>query len=178
MSEAFDLFSEVLSRFPDPQHVATLARLFKNLEVDKQTGCWLWTGCCSHYGYGVIKVFPKTLRVHRIAYEILVGPVANGKMLDHTCHKPDICDGGPNCIHRRCFNPEHLEQVDNLTNYRRGCGNKASIEWRRQVTHCPKGHEYNFENTYISRKGSRCCRESQRLKQAEIRHRRKEQTAA
>jgi hypothetical protein len=157
--------------------VAILARLFKNLQVDERTGCWLWMGCLQANGYGAIRLFPKTLRVHRVAYEILVGPIAEGKMLDHTCHDPLICQGGNQCVHRRCFNPDHLEQVDNVTNYRRGCGNKASLADRRCITHCPKGHEYSFENTYLNQ-GSRNCRECQRLRMAEIRKTRKEAIAS
>lgn len=29
---------------------------------------------------------------------------------------------------------------------------------RRELTHCPQGHEYTTENTYLMRRGSRVCR--------------------
>jgi 5-methylcytosine-specific restriction endonuclease McrA len=30
--------------------------------------------------------------------------------------------------------------------------------WRREIRYCPKGHEYNEENTYVSKAGERSCK--------------------
>ena len=46
---------------------------------------------------------------------------------------------------------EHMAGVSRL-------GGKASKS-RRQRTHCPNGHPYTEENTYINRRGHRKCRE-------------------
>lgn len=67
--------------------------------------------------------------VHRIAYELLVGPIPDGLQLDHLCRV------------RNCVNPDHLEPVTGQENMRRGYfGTK---------THCPNGHAYDEANTYI-----------------------------
>src|SRR5262245_48464821 len=61
--------------------------------------CWEWTGGLSLGGrYGSIQSDDGHYRpVHRVAYELLVGPVPKGLELDHLCRNT------------RCVNPNHLE---------------------------------------------------------------------
>lgn len=63
-----------------------------------------------------------------VAYEMYVGPIPEGMQLDHLCRV------------RHCVNPAHLEVVTQQENMRR----VAVL-----TTHCPRGHEYNEENTYV-----------------------------
>ena len=42
-------------------------------------------------------------------------------------------------------------------------GGLANGARQRSKTHCPQGHEYNSENTYISRQGFRRCRRCRRV---------------
>ena len=73
--------------------------------------CWLWQGYVSpDSGYGSLMVNGKTRRVHRVAYEVFVGPIPEGFTLDHTCR------------HRSCINVMHLEPTTNTENLRRGEG--------------------------------------------------------
>ena len=46
-------------------------------KVDKTGECWLWTGHLDDKGYGkaTVRELGSTHRVHRIAYELLVGPI-------------------------------------------------------------------------------------------------------
>lgn len=88
-------------------------------------GCWHYTGSLSA-GYGQIQTGSaadgtrKPRHVHRVAYESLVGPIPDTLQLDHTCHNDDpTCPGGRACLHRRCWNPEHLEPVTSGENTRR-----------------------------------------------------------
>ena len=55
--------------------VATLKR---RVLVDRETGCWLWAGPRNQHGYGRL---PEGL-VHRLMYELKVGPVPEGMVLD------------------------------------------------------------------------------------------------
>ena len=135
-----------------------LDRFLEQVEV-QPNGCWLWTGSITSDGYGQFGDDFKVYAAHRWAYETYIGPIPEGLVLDHTCHKSDECPGGK-CIHRRCVNPEHLEPVTTQENTRRGCiGQRGKITGQRQreKTHCPKGHEYTPENTYTW-KGHRNCK--------------------
>ncbi|WP_396021799.1 HNH endonuclease signature motif containing protein [Bacillus cereus group sp. BfR-BA-01522] len=78
-----------------------------------------------------------------MSYEMLKGPIEEGMVIDHLCRN------------RKCVNPLHLEQVTQRINLLRGEGMSAE---NVKKTHCPQGHEYTEENTYISKAGSRYCR--------------------
>lgn len=73
-------------------------RFWKHIE--KTEGCWLWTGTRSSYGYGVIGCVKerggRTLRTHRVSWELHFGPIPDGL---YVCHR---CDNPP------CANPAHL----------------------------------------------------------------------
>ena len=69
-------------------------------KVDKSETCWLWTGAKVQSGYGTINLGGRELGnayAHRLAYEMLVGPIPDGKFLDHKCRN------------RLCVNPDHLQ---------------------------------------------------------------------
>lgn len=109
--------------------------------------CWVWTGRLSH-GYGVIQIgtlaMPTTVLAHRLAWEMENGrQFPKGLEPDHLCRRPS------------CMKPLHLEPVTHRENMLRGNTFAARQAAR---THCPQGHEYSPENTYVSRNGSRSCR--------------------
>lgn len=109
--------------------------------IKKDVGCWEWKGALNK-GYGVLSVKNKLKQAHRISYEAFVGEIPNGLVLDHLCKNT------------RCVNPEHLEPVTQALNVARGDSGRY---WSKK-THCPQGHEYSNENTYVSKMGRRSCR--------------------
>lgn len=121
-----------------------------------EDACWPWHSPDKN-GYGSIFLNNSEKRymlAHRFAYELLVGPIPEGLVIDHTCHRPTECDLGTSCPHRRCCNPRHLEAVTTAVNNHRG--NTWSGRNIRK-THCPQGHPYDEENTRRFN-GVRVCR--------------------
>lgn len=126
------------------------ARLHRMIDVDPDTGCWLWKGRLNSNGYAWAQRGPgHPLRVvHRIMWENEHNaPVPKGQQLDHLCRR------------RNCVNPAHLEPVSGSENTTR------QDHANRRKTHCPKGHEYTDENTRMAR-GRRACRACDRERKA------------
>jgi len=60
-------------------------------QVHQTEACWIWTGATNHNGYGVICLGGgggRQVRVHRLAYELLVGPIPVGLLVLHQCDNP------------------------------------------------------------------------------------------
>lgn len=140
-------------------------------KINKIDGCWLWTDKLSPWGYGRLTVNNQALYAHRLSYELWVGPIPKDKPF--ICHHCDV----PACI-----NPIHLfagTQNDNMKDMAKK-GRHVSIQLAK--TQCPKGHEYNKENTIIfkykpgrrGRKCRTCTRKYQREYQKKYRNRKKE----
>jgi hypothetical protein len=124
-------------------------------KVDKASdsnGCWLWTASIKTTGYGQIKGGDKMLLAHRVAYELVNGPIPVGMSIDHLCRV------------RSCVNPEHLEVVSMAENVRR-----ATVK-----SHCLRGHEFTPENIYHRPDNHRRqCRACVRIRAARSSARRK-----
>ena len=129
-------------------------------KADRSSDCWLWTAGRFPQGYGQFKLDGRPQAAHRVAYELVVGPIPEGLELDHTCHNGDeSCQGGDGCRHRRCVNPAHLEPVLHVENIRRGRTGEVRGAQQRAKTHCPQGHPYDDANTYsYGSRGGRQCR--------------------
>ena len=108
--------------------------------------CWVWTARVHGAGYAYLSVGGKKVRVHRLTYELLVGPIPDGLELDHLCRV------------RHCVNPAHLEPVTHAVNMDRGEIRERQHEAMRAITHCPRGHAYDEANTYVNPRGERNCR--------------------
>jgi hypothetical protein len=78
------------------------ARFWAKVDKNGPDGCWVWTGARA-VGYGYISrgggIGSAIVPAHRIAYELLVGPIPDGLHIDHLCRN------------RPCVNPDHLEAV-------------------------------------------------------------------
>jgi len=61
-----------------------------------ESGCWLWTGAHSGFGYGVLRINHRNVFTHRISWELHIGPIKKGQHVLHKCDVP------------ACVNPEHL----------------------------------------------------------------------
>ena len=111
--------------------------------------CWEWSKGLNANGYGTFHAQRRTHAAHRHAWEILVGPIPEGLVLDHLCRN------------RACVNPDHLEPVSHVENVMRGYG--AMARHARMDT-CKRGHEFTPENTYHYRT-SRFCRACRKIRE-------------
>lgn len=106
-------------------------------KVDKSGDCWRWTGLFDRHGYGRHwHTDQGDRRAHRLAYELVKGPIPDGLTIDHLCRNT------------WCVNPDHLEPVTIGENVRR----------RPKPDECPQGHAYDERNTHVRSNGKRECR--------------------
>lgn len=110
--------------------------MLKFTRIDEE--CWIWIGSSRGNGYGDVTIKNKTYRIHRLSAHLFLGlDLDNPKMQAN--HK---------CKNRRCWNPDHLyvgNQCDNIAD---------SVEAKthnppQNKSHCPKGHKFTPENTYL-----------------------------
>lgn len=107
------------------------------------TPCWVSTYYRNEKGYAVMSVAGNIRRCHQVTYELLIGPIPNGLILDHLCRVPACC------------NPSHLEPVTIAENSRRGFEANGTGPY---LTHCLRGHEFTEANTLHRSGGGRTCR--------------------
>lgn len=92
-------------------------RLAHYSALEASTGCILWTGALGTDGYGQLWWQGRLVRVHRLAWELVSGPIPEGK---HVCHH---CDA-PTCI-----NFDHLflgTHADNMADRSRKDRHRAT----------------------------------------------------
>lgn len=121
-------------------HISDTKRFW--LHVWPRGDCWEYRGVRNSNGYPYFRIGREQIRAHRYAYVEAKGIIPIGLTIDHLCW------------HKWCVKPSHLEAVTSAVNSIRGDGAK----WQRIKTHCPRGHAYTAENTYVER-GRRHCRE-------------------
>src|SRR5215216_2668333 len=110
--------------------------------------CWVTSAADNGHGYAVMTYLGGTAYVHRLSYQLHVGPIPEGMQIDHLCRNT------------RCVNPAHLEPVTAKENMARSetVGGRAV-----RTGTCKRGH--SLDDAYILPKG-RKCRTCQRLYQA------------
>lgn len=103
--------------------------------------CWIWTLSRNPVsGYGQVYGGPgrsRMLLAHRVAYELVKGPIGPGLTVDHLCNV------------RVCVNPAHLDLCSIGVNSSRGAD--------RRLT-CKRGHSWG-PSPYVHPSGYRRCRQ-------------------
>lgn len=125
--------------------------------VLKMGECWIYSGHIDREGYGRVRRTDGNQYAHRIAYELEVGPIPAGMVIDHVRAR--------GCRHRSCVNPAHLEPVTIGTNVLRGDGWPAQNA-RRET--CRRGHQ--LTTTRRQRVCQTCRRERERRNRLDAKH--------
>jgi hypothetical protein len=128
-------------------------------KIIQSRNCWIWIGAKIWSGYGQFGLNGKLKLAHRVSYELFKEDIPEGLQLDHLCKN------------RSCVNPDHLEIVTTQENTRRGLTGKINHH-KLKNTHCPQGHPYSEENTYLYNNG-RKCRECSKVRMREYHDRNK-----
>jgi len=97
-------------------------------------------------GYRKLWWNKKNVRAHRWAWELINGPIPEGKVIDHICRN------------RACVAIDHLRLVTQRENIMAGLRN---IDNR---SHCNQGHPFIKENIMIRKNGKRECAECNRVR--------------
>jgi hypothetical protein len=106
------------------------------------TDCWIWTGAKLEE-YAIVRRKEKAIRVHRLFWIALYGPIQEGKELDHLCRN------------KLCVNPRHLESVTHRVNVLRG-NSPSAIHAGQTYASC--GHPYDAKDSL--RRYCKTCRTS------------------
>ncbi len=84
--------------------------------------CWTWPGAHNRSNrstlrrYGQVRIQGRQYYIHRIAYEVMNGELAEGMEIDHTC------------VNSLCYNPDHLEAVTKPENIKRRHARRRKVE--------------------------------------------------
>lgn len=142
-----------------------LTRLMEKVNIQTD-GCWLWTGCRIPAGYGQLWIGDRMYMAHRVAYELFVGSIPEGLVIDHLCRVTG------------CVNPAHLEVVTYAENTRRGTNAAVIAANRAAKTHCKAGHPFFGSNVYSHPDGYRVCRACRRASQTRYVDRKRQERAS
>ena len=78
---------QIATKRPHDHEAVFKARTVRDLD----TGCLLWMGAITD-GYGRFQVNGRLMRTHRYAWERVNGPIPEGMLVDHSCHRRDCVE--------------------------------------------------------------------------------------
>lgn len=82
------------------QGIAVPVKIAERLTFDLKTGCWRCGGWNSGNGYANVEILGRTIKVHRLMFELAGGEIPPGHVADH--------DKDKGCRWRDCIRPHHM----------------------------------------------------------------------
>ncbi len=124
-----------MSRFKlSPSHgsdyrptAADIHRFMRMVQVDPDTGAWLWQGHVNEKGYGQFRLGSRMWWAHRVSYLIFNGPLLDGM---HVHHLPGPDGGDPLSGD---VNPDRLVQTTPAANVAEGNRRRARLRVEASV---------------------------------------------
>jgi len=144
---------------PGPRRILPAVRFLEKVAAfgSSELDCWEWGAKRNNRGFGVFWDGHRGVLAHRFSYEMWIGPIPAGLLLDHLCGNP------------ACVRPDHLEPVTR-GNEPPGPAADAARGQPAAQTHCAHGHLLPEER---SRAGKRRCRPCASRRSAQYRARRR-----
>jgi hypothetical protein len=81
-----------------------MRRFWSKVDVRGPAECWDWQAALFTNGYGAFRFMARQVKAHRMAYELMCGPIPKGLQVNHHCDD------------KRCVNPAHLYVGDQKQN--------------------------------------------------------------
>lgn len=109
-------------------------RIWSRVRLDDASQCWLWTGSLTRQGYPRLHIDGRRRAVHRILFYWEHGywpPVVR-----HRCDTPACCNVAAHML------------GGTLADNNRDTSERGR-HYNTSLTHCPSGHPYSEENTYV-----------------------------
>lgn len=110
--------------------------------VNKTDGCWIWTAAITGSGYGNALRDGRNVPAHRVAWELVNGPIPDGL---YVCHKCDASYPPDDSSYRRCVRPDHLF-LGTPTENMRDCAGKKRNGHDTHPERTPRGGTHPFRN--------------------------------
>lgn len=122
-------------------------KFLTKVKYNSENGCIEWIGAKNKQtGYGILMSGGRNVHPHRVAYEIFIGKIPPGLVIDHLCRN------------HICVNPWHLEPVTSGENVLRGI---SPVAKNARKVKCVQGHSLSGENLKF-KYGWRICVTCQR----------------
>ena len=113
--------------------IKDIKRFIKHIIINKETGCWEWTGRLGKNGYGIFRITKNRKQIsigaHRVAIEMTTGIlIPDGQCVCHHCDNPR-CVNVLVCL----FLGTHQDNSDDKISKGRGAFGKRITENRQMV---------------------------------------------
>ena len=110
-------------------------RFLSNFNI-QDNGCWDWSRGLNKDGYGIFGYYNKNLLAHRVSYNMYIGEIPNGLVINHLCEN------------KSCVNPGHLEAVSRAINsiysaYKRK-GRVCKHKGKKLIVNNDKGRFFSY----------------------------------
>lgn len=135
-----------------------LEYFMEQVQMEPNTGCWIWMGYVNNQGYGKFSNDGKEMQAHNYIWEVYNKKEINPDLVRH--HK---------CENILCVNFEHIKEITPKEH------TATMKNFMKNKTHCKNGHKFTEDNTILwtdikTNRTNRRCKECHRIWVANYRY--------